>query len=98
MKGETFRINNLKVKMEGKGSGHGPTSEHSIGETDLTSVKVHAPPGGHSSFSLGGDYPPAEAPKPAAAVPLMEEKKEEKKEEKPKGAVPPGGHSSISFG
>lgn len=41
------------------------------GEGSFTSVKVHQAPGGNSSFSLGGDHPGYEAPKPKNQTPFI---------------------------
>ena len=82
-----------------------------IGESDMTSVKVHAGPGGKTSIDLFGGYgkDKDDEVKPIAAVaPVHEEiKDDDSAAGKPKDAdshtsikvrQPPGGASSFSFG
>lgn len=64
-------------------------SEANIGETDLTSVKVHAAPGGKTSIDLFGGYGKDEDVKVSSKIGKGVAKEEEKEEDakKEEGAV-----------
>lgn len=56
-------------------------SEANIGETDQTSVKVHAAPGGKTSIDLFGGYGKDEDVKPTSKIGAGVHKEEEKEED-----------------
>lgn len=83
------------------GSKHVTRSEANIGESDQTSVKVHAAPGGKASIDLFGGYGKDEdvklSSKIGAGAPKEVEKEEEAKKEEgtPAGYKKADAHTSI---